>query len=76
MVTESSLSTQPIIERFGVRSDILCCLFPCAVLALMDEFSLQYAEETLDASVVQTVAVVAHAAGDATGGECLQAAPI
>ena len=65
IVAESGVTTQSIIGHFNVHNDVLCRLFPCAVLTMIDEFALQCAEEALDAGIVPTVACAAHAGGDA-----------
>ena len=59
------MTTQPIVEDFDVLKDILCCLIPCAVLAMIDELALQGTKETLDTGIVPTVPPSRHVAGDA-----------
>ena len=71
IVAECGVPTQPIIEHFHVLKDVLSRLVPCAVLALIDELSLQCAEETLDTGIVPTVSPSRHAAGHAVVGEPL-----
>ena len=55
------MSAQPIIEHFDVFNDVLCCLVPCAVLAMIDELALQSPEEALHAGVVPTASPPGHA---------------
>ena len=71
IVAECGVTPSPIVEHFDVLKDILCRLVPCAVLAMINELSLQSAEETLDAGIVPTVPLSRHAAGYAVRGEQL-----
>ncbi len=63
VVAKCGVPTSPIREHFDVRNDVLSRLVPCAILARIGEFTLEYDEEALHAGIVPVVAGAAHARG-------------
>jgi len=61
----------PIIKHFEVFKDLLPGFLPCAVLAMMNEFPFQRAEETLHAGIIPAVASARHASDDSRRGQAL-----
>lgn len=59
------MSSLPIVEHLNVFEDILRGFVTGRVLPMIDQFTLEYSEETLDAGVVPAVAFMAHAGDEA-----------
>ena len=62
---------QSIVKHFDVLKDLLRGFRPRAVLAMINQFSLEGAEEAFDAGVVPAIPTAGHAPRDARGGELL-----
>ena len=65
------MAALPIIKHFKVFKDLLLGFLPCPVLAMMNQFPFQRAEEALNAGVVPTVSSTRHAPGHARGPQVL-----
>ena len=59
------MPTLPIIEHLDVLKNILFGFVSCDVMPMIDQFTLESSEETLDAGVVPAVAFAAHAGDEA-----------
>jgi len=64
MAAESGIRTLPIVEHLDVLEAILIDLFTRCVAPMMDQFSLEYTEETFDASVISAIVLAAYRAGN------------
>ena len=69
IVAECGVPAQPIVEHLDVLEDILFGVVPRSILAMVDELTLERAEEAFGTGVVSAMAPARQADRNAVAGK-------